>query len=278
MCAVVAAMCHGTGLDGFAKEFPNRFFDVGICEEMAVTFAAGLAKSGMKPVVAIYSTFLQRAIDQIQHDVCLQNLPVVFAVDRAGCVGEDGATHHGLYDIALLRPLAGMKVVAPTCAEDLKEMLCEALSSEGPTAIRYPRGFATHRAEIEQVRGASEGGDVSPQVEILAVGDQVAKAVKVKEALAAEGVSSQVVPVSSVKPPPRLTEGVCLTVSLENGVVCGGFGESVGADMKFGWGDSAVGHGTAAELEKDFGFDAESVADAILRRIGGSSEEGGRCG
>jgi 1-deoxy-D-xylulose-5-phosphate synthase len=268
VCAVVAAMCHGTGLDGFAREFPDRFFDVGICEEMAVTFAAGLAKAGLKPVVAIYSTFLQRAIDQIQHDVCLQNLPVVFAVDRAGCVGEDGATHHGLYDMALLRPLAGMKVLAPTCAEDLREFLDEALSSEGPTAIRYPRDRVMSREEIEHVRRASEDGEASPQVEILAVGDQVAKAGKVQEILASNGVSSQVVPVSRVKPPPALKRGACLTVSLENGVVCGGFGESVGTDMKFGWGDSVVGHGRVDELEKDFAFDAASVARAILERIG----------
>ena len=120
VCAVVAAMKDGTGLARFAREFPRRFFDVGICEEMAVTFAAGLAKSGMKPVVALYSTFLQRSIDQIQHDVCLQGLPVVFAIDRAGCVGADGFTHHGMYDIPLLKPLTGMTIKAPACAEGLK--------------------------------------------------------------------------------------------------------------------------------------------------------------
>ena len=270
VCAVVAAMCHGTGLDGFAREFPDRFFDVGICEGMAVTFAAGLAKAGMKPVVAIYSTFLQRAIDQIQHDVCLQRLPVVFAVDRAGCVGEDGPTHHGLYDIALLRPLTGMRILAPCCADDLKAMLDDALAGGGPVAIRYPKGAApaseTVGASVPLARGHE--GRVTPPVRILAVGDQVAKAAEVKGLLAKDGIAAEVVPVREVKPACRVERGGAqLVVSLENGVVAGGFGESVGADMRFGWPDAAVGHGTVAELEADFGFDAGSVSRAIAERM-----------
>ena len=290
VCAVVAAMGHGTGLGRFAQEFPDRFFDVGICEEMAVTFAAGLAKAGLKPVVAIYSTFLQRAVDQIQHDVCLQRLPVVFAVDRAGCVGEDGATHHGLYDIPLLRPLTGMRILAPCCADDLKEMLVSALAGDGPVAIRYPKGVApasgtvgasvplacghAGRVTLPNAQEVSQcacghAGRVTLPVRILAVGDQVAKAMAVRELLAAAGVEAAVIPVRDVKPPAVTRERVKgLLVTLENGVVTGGFGESMGADMRFGWPDAVVGHGPVEALEREFGFDAASVAQTILERMG----------
>ena len=263
VCAVVAAMKDGTGLARFAEEFPDRFFDVGICEEMAVTFAAGLARSGMRPIVAIYSTFLQRSIGQIQHDVCLQNLPVVFAVDRAGCVGADGFTHHGLYDIPLLKPLTGMKIKAPTCAEELKDALDSALASLGPVAIRYPRGVAPRMAEVMGMADKPE----SSAVRLLAVGDQVRKARMVGELLAAEGIAAEVLPVVDVKPTVVSPAGGRLTVSLENGAVCGGFGESAGADLKFGWPDAVVCHGSVDELEIEHGFDAESVAKTILRRI-----------
>lgn len=263
VCAVVAAMKDGTGLAEFAKEFPDRFFDVGICEEMAVTFAAGLAKSGMKPVVAIYSTFLQRAIDQIQHDVCLQGLPVVFAVDRAGCVGADGFTHHGMYDIPLLKPLTGMSIKSPTCMEDLKESLDSALMSGGPVAIRYPRGSAPRREEI----AAGSGGGAPCAVSLLAVGDQVKKACAVKDILFAEGIEARVVPVSCVKPLQEGLKGAGLSVSIENGAVCGGFGEGIGADLRFGWPDGAVCHGTVDELEREHGFDARSIAQAVMERL-----------
>ena len=278
VCAVVAAMGHGTGLDGFAREFPDRFFDVGIREEMAVTFAAGLAKAGLKPVVAIYSTFLQRAVDQIQHDVCLQRLPVVFAIDRAGCVGEDGATHHGLYDIPLLRPLTGLRILAPCCADDLKEMLGSALAGDGPVAIRYPKGVApaTDGTSVVPVGGHAGRVTLNPQPSTLnsqpilcAVGDQVAKAREVQASLAAAGVEAEVVPVRDVKPPTVTREQVKgLLVTLENGVVTGGFGESIGADMRFGWPDAVVGHGPVEALEREFGFDAASVARKILERMG----------
>ena len=263
VCAIVAAMKDGTGLAGFAKEFPDRFFDVGICEEMAVTFAAGLAKSGMKPVVALYSTFLQRSIDQIQHDVCLQGLPVVFAVDRAGCVGADGFTHHGMYDIALLRPLTGMTIKAPTCAEDLRESLNSALRSGGPVAIRYPRGNAPSRADVAEDFATGDSGGVR----LLAVGDQVQKARKVRDLLSADGIAAKVVPVADVKPFSGKVKGSGFAVSLENGVVCGGFGEAAGADLRFGWPDAAVCHGSVAELEREHGFDAESVAQAVKSRL-----------
>jgi 1-deoxy-D-xylulose-5-phosphate synthase len=261
VCAVVAAMKDGTGLAEFAKEFPDRFFDVGICEEMAVTFAAGLAKSGMKPVVAIYSTFLQRSIGQIQHDVCLQKLPVVFAVDRAGCVGADGFTHHGMYDIALLKPLAGMKVLAPTCADELKGALASALLDSSPVAIRYPRGVAPQKKDVE----CSASPDC--KVRILAVGDQVGKAQKVKELLASGAIAAEVVPVMNVKPFDFRISRDALLVSIENAALCGGFGEGIGADLKFGWPDEAVCHGTVDELEREHGFDAQSIASTIRQKL-----------
>ena len=277
VCAVVAAMKDGTGLAKFAKEFPDRFFDVGICEEMAVTFAAGLAKSGMKPVVAVYSTFLQRAISQIQHDVCLQKLPVVFAVDRAGCVGADGFTHHGMYDIALLKPLSGMSLVAPTSAEGLKDALVSAFAAGKPVAIRYPRGTVPVLADIERGIGRTYGGGGKTEVRLFAVGDQVSKALKVKDLLAAEGVGAQVVPVSQVKPAAVLERDGVLAVSIENGVVCGGYGESVGADVKFGWPDAPVAHGSVEELEREHGFDADAVAQAVLDVLARRKmKEGGR--
>ena len=269
VCAVVAAMGHGTGLDGFAREFPDRFFDVGIREEMAVTFAAGLAKAGLKPVVAIYSTFLQRAVDQIQHDVCLQRLPVVFAIDRAGCVGEDGATHHGLYDIPLLRPLTGMRILAPTGSEELRSMLNAVLATPtGPVAIRYPKGAVP---VTQPTSSNDQRPTTNDQLTLLPVGDQVAKAMAVKELLAKEGIAAEVVPVREVKPVSSnvaVRQAGELVVSLENGVVMGGFGESIGADMRFGWPDAFVGHGPVEALEREFGFDAASVARAILERMG----------
>lgn len=271
VCAVVAAMKDGTGLAQFAKAFPERFFDVGICEGLAVTFAAGLAKAGMRPVVAIYSTFLQRSIDQIQHDVCLQRLPVVFAVDRAGCVGADGATHHGMFDIPLLKPLTGMHVVAPTCAEELGELLEEALSADHPTAIRYPRGAAPMRSDIAGFASDARLSDEHrhADVAICAVGDQVAKAGKVRSLLADRGIAAEVVPISCVKPNGTVRGLDAKTVvTLENGTVCGGFGEGVGADLAFGWPDAIVGHGTVAELEREFGFDAETIAGRIAQSVG----------
>ncbi|MBO5940727.1 MAG: 1-deoxy-D-xylulose-5-phosphate synthase [Kiritimatiellae bacterium] len=263
ICAVVAAMRDGTGLSEFAKEFPGRFFDVGICEEMAVAFAAGLAKSGLKPVVAIYSTFLQRAIDQIQHDVCLQGLPVVFAVDRAGCVGADGFTHHGLYDIALLRPLLGMSILSPASAEEMKEALQNAIAAGGPVAIRYPRGRIPLSAETVDIKDGMAESKI--EVSILAVGEQVSKAKKVKALLSDEGISSEIIPVGKIKPFQFAKKDGVLSATIENGVVSGGFGESIGADLKFGWPDSLVAHGTVEELEKEHGFDSVSIASKIIR-------------
>jgi len=156
--AITAAMTSGTGLTEFARQYPERFFDVGICEQHAVTLAAGMARAGLRPVVAIYSTFLQRAYDQIVHDVALQNLPVIFAVDRAGLVGEDGPTHHGVFDLSYLRSIPNMTVMAPADENELVQMLHTAFTLEGPVAIRYPRGVGLGIPSLVPTRCCRQAG------------------------------------------------------------------------------------------------------------------------
>lgn len=250
--ALTAAMRDGTGLTAFAKEFPNRFFDVGIAEGHMVAFAAGLAQGGLKPVVAIYSTFLQRAVDQVMHDLAIANVPVVIAVDRAGVVGNDGKTHQGVYDIAMLRSLPNVKIVQPKDKPDLEVALKEALSYNGPTVIRYPRGQVP-LTNVE-VKAKPEA-----KVQIWATGDQVEKANTV-----AETVGAGVVYARTIKPfdkellKRQRAEGK-LIVSLENGAIKGGLGEAIGADKKFGWPDEYIPHGSIGELEKAYSFDTESI-------------------
>lgn len=275
VCAVVAAMPHGTGLVPFSQAYPGRFFDVGICEELAVTFAAGLAKSGMKPVVAIYSTFLQRAFDQIMHDVCILKLPVVFAVDRAGCVGADGRTHHGMFDIPMLRCLPNMSVLQPRNADVLEEMLAAALGRGGPAAIRWPRGAAPggHGAKPVSWGVAEQLSAPKARVQLWALGDQVPKAFRAAELLARAGVEAGVVDARFVKPfdvdlLARQRAAGAFIASLENGAVAGGFGEAIGADVRFGWPDEFVGHGSVEELEGDFGFTAQDVARRVASALG----------
>ena len=260
VCALTAAMKCGTGLKRFAAEFPGRFFDVGICEEHLVSFAAGLAASGMKPVVAVYSTFLQRAVDNIAHDVALEGLPVVFAVDRAGIVGADGKTHHGLYDIPMLKCIPGLRILQPKDGPDMAAALREAVASGGPAVVRYPRGKCPESVEPL--------ADPAARVQLWALGDQVPKANAAAAKLRAAGVSAGVVHARSVKPfdaelLARQRDAGAIVATLENGAVSGGFGESIGADLKFGWPDSQIPHGTTAELEEDFGFTAEAVAAAV---------------
>lgn len=260
VCALTAAMRDGTGLAPFAKAFPARFFDAGICEGHLVTFAAGLAKSGFRPVVAIYSTFLQRSIDQIMHDVCLLKLPVVFAVDRAGLVGADGRTHNGMFDIPLLRAFPNLSILQPKDAEDLSAALHEALSADGPTVIRFPRGICPMN-----VRVASDG---DAPVQLWALGDQVPKANRAAEILVERGVRAGVVHARGIKPfDAELLAGQraagAKIVSIENGSTAGGFGEAIGADIRFGWPDRFIPHGSCAELEREFGFTAERIADAL---------------
>ncbi len=273
VCALTAAMREGTGLAPFAQEFPERFFDVGICEEQLVTFAAGLAKGGMKPVVAVYSTFLQRAVDQVMHDVCILNLPVVFGIDRAGAVGADGRTHHGMFDIPMLRCLPNISILQPKDAAELAAMVEAALARHAPVAIRYPRGCPCDLKGEKDVEWGCAEQIVNPDapLQIWALGDQVAKAMAVKELLAARGVEAGVVNARFVKPfdaalLARQRAAGARIVSLENGAVAGGFGELIGADLRFGWPDAYIPHGTISELETAYGLTPAAIASTLLRQ------------
>ena len=259
VCALTAAMKHGTGLSEFARLFPDRFSDPGIAEGHMVALAAGMAAGGMRPFVAVYSTFLQRAVDQIMHDVCISNLPVVFLVDRAGVVGEDGATHHGVYDFAMLKCLPNLTICQPSCTEELARMMQEALRREGPTVIRYPRGSAPSHVDAVKREDA--------KVAIWATGDMVPKANAVAEKIGATVVySGSLKPLDAGLLQSQRNRGMFIA-SIENGAVAGGFGESVGADMRFGWPDSFIPHGSVEELEREFSLDAESIASAIEKRL-----------
>ena len=254
--ALTAGMKDGTGLEGFARAYPSRFFDVGIAEGHMVGFAAGLAAGGMRPVVAVYSTFLQRAVDQVMHDVCIAKLPVVFCVDRAGAVGADGVTHQGLYDIAMLRTLPNLTICQPKDAEDLKALLAEALKRNGPTVIRYPRGKALQSIAVDSDRQQSS-------VAIWATGDQLEKAREVAARVGAEVVFARYLKPFDAELLKRQRADGMKIVSIENGAVAGGFGESIGADLRFGWPDEFIPHGSVAELEQRYGFDADAIVAAI---------------
>lgn len=287
ICALTAAMPGGTGLGAFAHEFPLRFFDAGICEGMLVTFAAGLAKAGLRPVVAVYSAFLQRAVDQIMHDVCLQRLPVVFAVDHAGCVGPDGFTHHGMFDIPMLRCLPDITILQPRDAVELAAMLSAAVEHDGPVAIRYPKGMPADFNDARSVDGLDgldepkaevilSGGDASLQ--IWALGDQVQKAIEVAGILGEKGVEAGVVNARFVKPVDadlltrQIARGVRI-VALENGSLAGGFGSAIQEAapgvgiVRFGWPDGFIPHGTIVELESAYGLAASQIASRLLNLL-----------
>ncbi len=280
--AITAAMTDGTGLQEFSRRFPNRFFDVGIAEGHAVTMAGGLARAGMKPVVAIYSTFLQRAFDQILHDVCLQGLPVVFALDRSGVVGEDGPTHHGVFDLAYLRMMPGMTIMVPKDENELRQMLWLAMKMDQPVAIRYPRGcglgvklapqplFKVGEAEI-----ITEG----ERVAILAIGPLVEQAKQAAELLKKTGVSATVINCRFVKPLPRETilywaRRVEHLITVEDHVLAGGFSSAVlellvDAGLgklqvtRLGYPDRFIEAGTIEELHALYGLDAEGIYRAV---------------
>jgi 1-deoxy-D-xylulose-5-phosphate synthase len=284
LVAITAAMPDGTGLVDFRKEFPTRFFDVGICEQHAVTFAAGLAVEGMRPVAAIYSTFLQRAYDQVLHDVCLQNLPVVFALDRAGIVGEDGETHQGLFDLSYLRHLPNLVVMAPKDENELRDMLLTAVEHPGPIVLRYPRGqgvgvaFSStlNKVPIGKAEVLQEGHDLL----ILALGASVYPALAAAQELAKQGFSATVVNARFVKP---LDEPLILNLAARHGrvltveenVVAGGFGSAVlelmadrglfGVTVKrLGISDVFVEHGTQDILRQKYGLDVAGIVKRAL--------------
>lgn len=283
LVAITAAMTDGTGLTEFACRFPQRFFDVGIAEGHAVTFAAGLAAGGLKPVVAIYSTFLQRSYDQILIDVCLQNLPVVFAIDRAGNVGADGETHHGLFDISFLRSMPNMTLLAPRDGTELEEMMEYAISLNGPCAIRYPRGAAY---DIQYPRlpldlGSQimeEGRDLT----ILALGNMVNTALDVRKRLEAHNIHAGVVNPRFIKPMDSKTlldsiAKVSLVVTLEDHVQTGGFGEQVAAFLEerhicknvltIAWPDHFIEHGSCDQLNQLYGLDSVGITERILANL-----------
>lgn len=234
--AITAAMTSGTGLKRFARSYPERFFDVGICEQHAVTMAAGMARAGLKPVICIYSTFLQRAYDQILHDVALQNLPVIFAVDRAGLVGEDGPTHHGVFDLAFLRSIPNFTIMAPGDENEFLDMLETAFAIPGPTAIRYPRGVG-EGAEIEDERhclaiGKAQRLKTGQDLAILAIGRAVSMGRDVADIMAEKGIQAELINARFVKPLDEaliaeLGKRFTRIVTIEDNCLQGGFGSAV---------------------------------------------------
>ncbi len=286
--AVTAAMPEGTGLVGFSEKFPERFFDVGIAEPHGVTFAGGMATEGFTPVVAIYSTFLQRAYDQIIHDICLESLHVVFAVDRGGIVGEDGPTHHGMFDIAFLRSMPNMVVMAPKDGRELQKMLRFAVTHDGPVALRYPRGAAVEitagdpLAEVDDLimPGKAEillhGADVI----ILAIGSSVLEAVLAAQRLSEEeNISATVVNCRFVKPLDEeliisLVKKIPRVITVEEGLLAGGFGSAVAECLvdagisgykikRIGIDDTFIEHGAKDILRAKYSLDAEGIFTSV---------------
>lgn len=283
--AITAAMPDGTGLKRFRNIYPDRFFDVGIAEQHAVTFAAGLAAGGLKPVVAIYSSFLQRAYDQILHDVCIQNLPVVFAIDRAGLVGSDGETHQGVFDYSYLNSIPNMHILAPKNKWELSDMMKFAVALGKPVAVRYPRGTAytgleEFRAPVEL--GKSERLFEGTQVVIFAVGSMVKTAAEVRKLLLEKGISPTVINGRFIKPIDEAAlDEACRThnliVTLEENVVSGGYGEAVASYMQqagytndlylVGIPDRFIEHGSVELLKQEIGMDASGIVKGILERM-----------
>ena len=283
--AITAAMPDGTGLKKFASQYPSRFFDVGIAEEHAVTFAAGLAAGGMTPVVAVYSSFLQRAYDQIVHDVCIQNLHVIFAIDRAGLVGSDGETHQGIFDLSFLASIPNLCIMAPKNKQELYAMLKFAVKYDGPIAIRYPRGEAYEGLDAFRekiVYGKAEMLYKEQDIALMAVGSMVKVAEEVRETLKEKGLSCTLINARFVKEFDKemigdLAADHKLLVTLEENVVTGGFGERVvdyvasnQIDLsveKIALPDMYVEHGNVNILYRDAKIDAESVAERILSAV-----------
>ena len=282
--AITAAMASSTGLLKFAERFPERFFDVGIAEQHAVTFAAGLAMQGLRPVVCIYSTFLQRAFDQVTCDVALHNLPVLFVLDRAGITGDDGASHHGMLDLAYLRVIPNMVVAAPSTPDELRRLFATGVAHEGPFALRYPRGAAPNAgtAALEPVEvGRMVVRRTGTDVALLAVGKMVPVAEQAAEKLAARGVSATVVDGRFVKPlDPEIARVAArhrAVVTVEDGTATGGFGTAVAELLasqlievpmrRLGLPDRFIEHGAQATLLAHFGLDPDGVTQAALELV-----------
>ncbi len=288
--AITAAMPDGTGLTPFSKEFPKRFFDVGIAEQHAVTAAAGMAAAGLNPVVAIYSTFMQRAYDSVMHDICMQNLHVSLCLDRAGLVGDDGFTHHGVFDYAYLRSMPNMTVMAPKNEDELRHMLKTAVGMNGPVAVRYPRGSGVGVAlseslnvlPIGKAEVLREGSDVS----LWAIGTMVESAMKLAEKLAEQGINAGVVNMRFAKPIDKElllahAEKYKNIVTLEEGCLRGGVGSAVLEALNearllgtckvlnFGIPDEFILHGDKQRLFQDIGIDVETMAEKVTAFVKG---------
>jgi 1-deoxy-D-xylulose-5-phosphate synthase len=286
--AITAAMPNGTGLDLFRPRHPKRFFDVGIAEEHAVVFAAGMATRGFRPVCAIYSTFLQRAFDPIVHDVCLQNLPVLFCMDRAGLSGDDGPTHHGLFDIAYLRGIPGIVLMSPKDEDELADMLKTALEIPGPSAIRYPRGAVAGVARkpepqilpIGKADVLSDGSDVA----ILGLGPMISLARELAATLARDGYSAALINPRFIKPLDRemlerYAKRVAVFVTFEDHVKMGGFGTAVVEALdemglavpvvRIGWPDQFIEHGKVDALRAKYGLSVEAAYAQVLPLLAG---------
>ncbi len=286
--AITAAMTEGTGLTEFAKAFPKRFYDVGIAEPHAVTFAAGLAVQGLKPVVAIYSTFMQRAYDEIVHDVCIQKLPVIFAIDRGGIVGEDGPTHNGAFDLSYLRHIPNMVIMAPKDENEFQDMLKTAVSYNGPCAIRYPRGRASKIPDERDLRilpiGKAEVLKEGKDILIIAIGSSVLPAINASRLLEDAGISACVVNARFAKPLDTdllgsLAKEIKQVLTVEENTLEGGFGSAVLEYLaelnieelkikRLGLPDKFIEHGSQKILRNKFGLDAEGIAKAALLLVG----------
>lgn len=281
--AITAAMADGTGLDKFAEKFKERFYDVGIAEQHAVTFAAGMASNGFKPVVAIYSTFLQRAYDQILHDVCLTNLPVTFAIDRAGIVGEDGATHQGAFDLSYLRSLPNMILMAPKDENELQHMIKTAIEYNGPAAIRYPRGSGEGAKMEEELKtieiGKAELIRDGYDIAILAIGNMVYPSIEASAILSNKGIDAAVVNMRFAKPVDRgiiieLCKNVNAIITVEENVLQGGFGSAVLEVLeeeglnnirvkRIGLPDKFIEHGSQSILREKYQLTPMTIAATI---------------
>jgi 1-deoxy-D-xylulose-5-phosphate synthase len=296
---ITAAMAEGTGLKKLHQRFPERYFDVGIAEQHAVTFAGGLAVGGLRPVVAIYSTFMQRAFDQVIHDICMQDLHVVFAMDRAGIVGEDGPTQHGVFDIAFMRLIPNMKVMAPKDENELRHMLYTAIYMDGPVSLRYPRGKGIgapmdaelHTLEVGRAELLSPSTlELAEQQDcaILAYGSTVAQAEQAEQELAAEGISVAVVNARWAKPLDeeliiRLAKGTRRLVTIEDHVIAGGFGSAVlellesrglrNIDVRLiGCPDKPVEHGAPSILKELHGISSSHLKEVVRDMLHSTSK------
>lgn len=284
--AITAAMPDGTGLSKFSEKFPKRFFDVGIAEQHAVTLAAGMAKSGLKPVFAVYSTFLQRAFDQILHDVCLQNIPVVFAVDRAGIVGEDGETHQGIFDISYLNIMPNINLVAPKCTEEIGVYLEWAYKQDYPVAIRYPRGGDLKNVQLKPIENIEnkkwEVLNKGEKIAVIATGKMVQHTIKALQVIKDNynDINPEIINANFIKPIDKETiDQLCRDgykiVSVEDNIIDNGMGQSILSYMNekqyknkiltLGYLDKIIHQGDVSSLYKMHGLSAEGIADTIIK-------------